>query len=66
MAQKIPSKRKVRPTCLNCANAIFDEIWGEYKCLSIKQTLKDPGTPNHCIYHKEGTPKTAASEEGEQ
>lgn len=26
--------------CQRCANAIFNENWGEYKCKELKRTVK--------------------------
>lgn len=44
------------PNCTNCSNAIFDTVWGEYKCSIYKRTVY-----NHevigCKYYNEGQPK---------
>jgi hypothetical protein len=44
--------------CRNCTNAIFDEIWGEYKCKIDKKRhyLDGKATNTKCGYHKKGTP----------
>ena len=44
--------------CRNCTNAIFDEIWGEYKCkLGKKKHVIDALMVGaKCGYHKKGTP----------
>ena len=44
--------------CTNCGNAIFDEIWGDYKCSVYKRAVS---TNEHvgCKQYQEGTPKTS-------
>lgn len=47
--------------CTNCKNALFDEIWGEYKCKidKKKHSLEGQLAGARCGYHKKGTPGIA-------
>lgn len=47
--------------CSNCKNALFDEIWGEYKCKIDKRKHYFDGQAvgAKCSYHKKGTPGIA-------
>ena len=38
--------------CTNCANAIFDEVWGEYKCTVLKHRIYDLNMYTSCTAHK--------------
>ena len=38
--------------CKNCANAIFDERWGEYKCKVHKHRIRDVDKYVDCAKHK--------------
>lgn len=40
--------------CKNCANALYDELWGDYKC-SLDGLFRY-GLPKECPDHKEGEP----------
>lgn len=42
--------------CTACENAIFDPVWGEYKC-SKKQRNVKPELDADCPDYKEGKPK---------
>lgn len=46
-------------SCTNCANAVFDEIWGEYKCKKMSgRRIYNVDERNNCEMHekkKEGT-----------
>ena len=47
--------------CRNCSNALFDDIWGEYKCKidKKKHSLDGQLVGAKCSYHKKGTPEIA-------
>lgn len=38
--------------CKNCKNAIFVELWGEYKCKVRNVTVYKPDDISDCTYHK--------------
>lgn len=46
--------------CRTCANAIYDEVWGEHKCKIDKKqhALQGLLTAAGCGYHRKGTPET--------
>lgn len=39
-------------SCKNCANAIFDEVWGEYKCKVHKHRIHDVDKYLDCPHHE--------------
>ena len=39
-------------SCKNCANAIFDEVWGEYKCKVRNIRIYDVDEQITCPDHK--------------
>lgn len=39
-------------SCKNCANGIFDEQWGEYKCKVYKHRIYDVDKYLDCPSHK--------------
>lgn len=41
--------------CKNCTHAIFDQLWGSYKC-GIKQTSVDTHFTVDCPDYEEGNP----------
>lgn len=43
--------------CQTCSHAIFDPIWGEYKCEVKKRYIKNDAESLTCRDHKKGTPK---------
>lgn len=43
--------------CTNCKYAIFDEIWGEYKCVVYEHTVEQPYDVEPCSEHEKGIPK---------
>ena len=45
--------------CKNCANAIFDEVWGEYKCKKFEHRIRDVDKYVDCHGH---TPKNKKEE----
>lgn len=45
--------------CTTCGRAIFDEIFGEYKCEVWKHIIYDPEIKEGCPHYKEGKPKTS-------
>ena len=42
--------------CTNCTKAIFDPLWGEYKCGVTQLTMYNPGSTSQCNAYVEGTP----------
>lgn len=42
--------------CTTCANAIFDNVFGEYKCRISKKSIRAPLNVK-CKDYKEGKPK---------
>ena len=44
-------------TCKTCANAIYDALWGEYKCSIKGRRIYEPEKEIDCVIHKPGTPK---------
>lgn len=38
--------------CKTCANAIFNEQWGEYKCKVFQKTIYDPSRILGCEAYK--------------
>lgn len=52
-------------SCSNCAHAIFDAVWGEYKCGVYKHTILHGKiyTETDCKHHKLGNPKESKESE---
>ena len=44
--------------CVDCANAIFDERWGEYKCKVRQIKISNPSVYTGCKHHVKDTKKT--------
>lgn len=42
--------------CKNCKHAIFDEVWGDYKCKINYLVIYDPKDVEHCVYYDKGKP----------
>lgn len=42
-------------SCKTCKNAIFDPLWGLYKCGVLKRTMINPDAKELCRHYKEGT-----------
>ena len=38
-------------SCKNCANAIFDDVWGEYKCRVYEHRIRDVDRYLDCESH---------------
>lgn len=34
--------------CPDCENAVFDDLWGEYKCKARKIRISDPNKYTNC------------------
>lgn len=49
--------------CTNCKHAIFDEIWGEYKCTVYERTIEQPYDVEPCCKHIKGVPKNLEDRE---
>jgi hypothetical protein len=41
--------------CKNCANAVFDTLWGDYKCKEY-QVIVHPDQKIDCELYKKGNP----------
>ena len=39
-------------SCKNCTNAIFDELWGEYKCKVYNHRIRDVYKYLDCNAHQ--------------
>lgn len=50
-------------TCKTCANAIFDELWGEYKCSIKGRRIYEPENETDCVIYKHGEPKESKDNE---
>lgn len=48
--------------CKNCENAVFDPLWGEYKCKVRKTTVYILLEPSECPSYKAGTPAISKEE----
>lgn len=46
------TKRRPDRHCYQCANAIFDEVWGEYKCKVLKRRIRNPEEHTGCKDYK--------------
>lgn len=42
--------------CPNCKNALFNELWGEYKCTKREITIYKPTDEAECEYYENGSP----------
>lgn len=42
-------------SCKTCEKAIFDEIWGDYKC-KVDEIIHDPDKKMDCENYKPGSP----------
>lgn len=47
--------RKPMNPCKTCEHAVFDPLWGEYKC-TVKEHYIYGDIEHECPDHKEGTP----------
>lgn len=43
--------------CQNCTYAIFDEVWGEYKCAAYEHTIYDLDSYSDCKLYEKGEPE---------
>ena len=50
--------------CITCGNAIFDTVFGDYKCRIKKVTIYDLANLD-CADHKDGTPVDSKNEHEE-
>lgn len=51
--------------CNTCGNAIFDELWGDFKCSVYKHTVYSYRHED-CKDYKEGTPKPSKNNQCEE
>lgn len=52
-------------TCKTCKNAIFDPVWGEYKCSVLQRRVRSEPVTN-CRFYKKGKPAISKEEEEER
>lgn len=45
-------KRRPESNCVKCKHAIFDELWGEYKCAIRKLRIRNPEDYTSCKDYK--------------
>lgn len=50
--------------CMTCGKAIFDPLWGDYKCSVYQHTIYLPDKVEDCPEYREGTP-TESKDQGE-
>ena len=43
--------------CSTCGNAIFNALWGEYKCTIRQHVIFQPELYKDCEHYNDGTPK---------
>lgn len=43
--------------CQNCTYAIFDEVWGEYKCAAYEHTIYELDSYSDCKLYEKGEPE---------
>lgn len=49
--------------CSTCEYAIFDELWGEYKCKIRHRRVYKPGKESvNCEWYKKGEPSESKDE----
>ena len=46
----------MEPKCETCSKALFDPLWGEYRCSVTKRKAKDEELKYGCAEYKEGKP----------
>lgn len=59
-AQRVIRRRPRSKTvkCIDCANAIFNEQWGEYKCKVKQRSIANATADIDCKHHVKDTKKT--------
>lgn len=45
-----------KKNCTTCANAIFDALWGEYKCKLYQHRIYNSEAIISCVDYKKSTP----------
>jgi len=48
-------------SCKTCGNAIFDALWGDWKCSVHKRLCRKTELDEGCDKYKNGKPKESAS-----
>lgn len=43
-------------SCRNCGNAVFDPVWGEYKCTVYEHVIYDLDNYLDCKSYEKGEP----------
>lgn len=51
-------RKRVMQDCTECTHAIFDEVWGEYKCDVHKRYVKDFDKNTKCVHYEKGSKKS--------
>lgn len=49
--------------CKTCSKAIFDSLWGEYKCPERNITMYKLRDEKDCAFYVKGTPKDSKENE---
>lgn len=57
--------RRFKSRCIDCKYAIFDEIWGDYKCSVKKHRVHNPEEYTDCKDYKKGTGTTSKRSDDE-
>lgn len=52
--------------CKTCKNAIFDEIWGDFKCKHSHLVVYNPEDVNGCVHYEKGKPKISENNKYER
>jgi hypothetical protein len=51
--------------CTTCGKAVFDKIWGDYKCTAFHVRVQNPLNTGDCGKYVKGTPGEAKDEDFE-
>lgn len=51
------ARRDILKFCPNCANAVFDMVWGGYKCTVFQHAIFSVDDYIDCLKWKGGVPK---------
>lgn len=55
-----------KKNCTTCANAIFDKLWGEYKCKLYQHRIYNSDVIMSCVDYKKGTPAESKKNEEDE
>ena len=65
MARRIRRPARIEAVCSKCKHAIFDEVFGEYKCGIRHIRIYNPEKYAGCEHYEKQTTKNSATAEGE-